>query len=148
MSEWHEITNAEDIHGLLEFYGGFHDSCIKELKYVSGAEVNNNRALRFGESKDRIVNITLQRQWLPISIELRFVGMRKMNIVGWQRNYFCDIFDCYLAIHHDLVAGLDDELIVWADNEGFNPKNIFDRDILSEPGTSFIVAEKLSWRKL
>ncbi len=148
MSGWHEIVNAEDINTLQSFYGGFHDSCIKELKYLSGAGVNDKRAMFSGEAKDRIVDVVFQRQGLPITIELRFVGMRKMNIVGWQQNYFCDISDCYLAIHKDLIPGLDDDLIVWADNVGFDPKNVLNRKVLQEPDTSFIVAEKLLWREL
>jgi len=71
-----------------------------------------------------------------------------MNIVGWQRYYSCDIFDCYLAIHNDLIAGLDDNLIVWADNAGFNPKSFCERRLLSEPEVSFIIAENLFWREI
>ena len=146
MSNWHEVNTIEDIKGLLEYYEGFHDSCIKELRYTSGAWVDNDRTMVFGESKDRQVDIVFQRQWNPITIELRFIGMITMNIAGWQRYYSCDIYDCYLAFHNDLVATLDGNLIIWADNAGFNPKNLLERDILSESQVSFIVAEKLFWR--
>ena len=148
MNVWHEINSAKDIDYLFEFYGGFHDSCIKELRYASGAMVTADRAMFFGKSQDRQVDIVFQSQWNPNEIEMRFVGMRRMNITGWQSNYLCEIFGCHLAFHNDLIAGLDDDLIVWSDNSGFNPKQLLDRQILSEPGVSFIIAEKLSWREV
>ena len=148
MNNWYDVNNQSDINYLMETYGGFHDSCITELRYISGADVNDNLSMGFGESLDRKLSIIFKRQWKPVKIELLFEGMRQMNIAGWQNNYFCDIFDCYLAIHNDLVKGRDDNLIVWADNSGFNPKELYERKILSEPLISYIISEKLKWRLL
>ncbi|MCL2678089.1 MAG: hypothetical protein FWE85_03445 [Clostridiales bacterium] len=148
MGEWHSIKSNSDINSLLEFYGGFHDSCIKEIRYTSGAWVDADMAMHMGEQEDWQVDIVFQRQWEPISIELRFTGMRKMNIAGWQRNYYCDIYDCYLAFHNDLITCLDEILIVWADNAGFESKNFSERCIIEEPGASFIIAKNLLWREI
>ena len=93
MAEWYKIRNIEDINYLLRYYGGFHDSCIKELRYLSGMGVNEDMAMLFGESKDRQVEIIFQRQWAPTTVELRFTGMRIMNIAGWQRYYASEIID-------------------------------------------------------
>jgi len=147
MGEWHSVNTNKDINNLLEFYHGFHDSCIKEIRYISGAGVNADKSMFFGEAKDRRVEVAFQSQWNPGTIELRFTGMRRMSIIGWQRNYFCDIYGCYLAIHNDLITGLDEKLIVWADNGGFDPKASFEKHTLSEPETSFIIAENLFWRE-
>lgn len=148
MSIWHDVSNQFDIDYLNEIYGGFHDACITELRYISGAYVDKNLAMGFGESIDRKLFVIFKRQWKPMKIELLFEGMREMNIAGWQNHYFCDIFDCYLALHQDLIKGRDDNLIVWADNAGFNPKEIYERNILSEPLTTYIISEKLKWRLL
>ena len=144
---WNSVNKSEDIEALLAFYGGFHDSCIKELKYVSGMKVNDEKIMLFGEAKDRHVSIIFQRQWDPVTIELYFLGLRRMSIAGWQRNYLNEINNCYLALRNDLIAGMDDDMIVWADHTGFNPKDSFERNYLAEPMTSFIIADKLLWRE-
>ena len=148
MSNWNDVKNQFDIDDLKEIYGEFHDACITELRYVSGTDVNENLSMGFGESLDRKLFVIFNRQWKPAKIELLFEGMRQMNIAGWQNNYFCDIYKCYLALHNDLIKGRDDHLIVWADNSGFNPKENYERNILSEPLTTYIISEKLKWRLL
>ncbi len=146
MGNWYDVNNQSDIDFLMKIYGGFHDACITELRYISGADVNENLSMRFGESQDRKLYVIIKRQWNPMKIELLFEGMRQINIAGWQNNYFCDICDCYLAIHNNLITGRDDNLIVWADSSGFNPKELYDGNILSEPLISYIISEKLKWR--
>ena len=82
-------------------------------------------------------------------IELRFTGVRKCNIVGWEDNYFCDIFGAYLSFHSDLLGKTrDDKLIVWVDWEGFNPQNYTEEKTLSTNGkhSTYVIAEKLLWR--
>jgi hypothetical protein len=148
MSIWHELNSQIDIDYLKKTYGGFHDSCITELHYISGADVDESLCMGFGNSKDKKLSVIFKRQWKPIKIELFFEGMRKMNIAGWQKNYYCEILDCYLELQNDLIKGIDDNLVVWADDAGFNPKKIFDRNILHEPMTTYIVSEKLKWRLL
>jgi hypothetical protein len=148
MSTWQEVNNQSDVDYLKQIYGGFHDSCITELHYFSGADVGENLSMRFGDSTDRKLSVRFKRQWEPVKIELLFEGMRRMNIAGWQNYYFCEILGCYLKRHNDLIKGLDDSLVVWADDVGFNPKELFDRNILAEPLITYIISEKLRWRFL
>jgi hypothetical protein len=148
MSIWHEINSQIEIDYLMQTYGGFHDSCITELHYVSGADIDESLSMRFGNSKDKKLSVILKRQWKPIKIELYFEGMRKMNIAGWQKNYISEILDCYLKLHNDLVKGDCVNLVVWADDEGFDPKGIIGSDILEEPMSTYIISERLKWRLL
>lgn len=148
MGIWQEINNQADIDYLRKIYGGFHDSCITELQYISGADVDKNLSMGFGDSMDRKLSVKFKRQWKPVELELLFEGMRKMNIAGWQNNYYCEILDCYLKLQNDLIKGLDDNLVVWADDAGFNPKEIFDCNALAEPMMTYIISEKLKWRLL
>ena len=37
---WNEINTEQEVNAFLELYGYFHDSCLKELRYISGAFVN------------------------------------------------------------------------------------------------------------
>ena len=38
---WYEISSERDINDFMKKINFFHDCCIKELKYSSGAYVNN-----------------------------------------------------------------------------------------------------------
>jgi hypothetical protein len=143
---WHEIVNQADIDFLNKSYGGFHDSCITELNYLSGGYVNENLSMGFGDAPDRKVSVILKRQWKPTKLELLFEGMRRMNIAGWQNNSYCEIFACYLKLQNDLIKGRDDNLVVWADDMSFDPKGAFDRKILEEPMVTYIISESLRWR--
>ena len=145
MDNWVSVDSDIEIKYLLDFYGGFHDSSIKELKYESGTWVDSKKSMCMGNWEDNQVEVIFHRQGEPISIELLFVGMRKMNIVRYQ-DYFCDIFDCYLGIRNDLIPGLDKNLIIWTDDGRFSSKESLDRQLLSEPGISYIIADKLFWR--
>ena len=40
------IDNQESIDYLMNQFNGFHDSCIKEVRYVSGAYVSQNGAIK------------------------------------------------------------------------------------------------------
>jgi hypothetical protein len=37
---WNEINSNEDLSNFMDMHYGFHDSCLKELKYISGAYAN------------------------------------------------------------------------------------------------------------
>ena len=145
---WNEIKNEIDIENLMEEYCGFHDSCIVSINYQSGAFVDDKGAMAFGGLFDRSIEMVLHSQCNK-PIELRFTGVRKCNIVGWEDNYFCDIFGAYLNFHSDLLGKTrDDKLILWADWDGFNPIKYTEETPISTNGNSstYVIAEKLFWR--
>lgn len=145
---WNEVREQEDIDHLLEIYGNFHDSCIVGLEYMSGASVGRNKSMYFAGPDDRRLDLLLHRQWEPVEVELSFTGVRKFSIVGWNDNYFCDIYGCHLGFHRDLLPGRDDKLIVWSDNSVFSPNNEMSRGLLDSGNSSYIIAQNLSWRLL
>ncbi len=145
---WNEIKNENDIESIMNEYGGFHDSCIVSVNYHSGAYVDDNGGMANGELLEHSVEMVLHSQWNN-PIELHFIGVRKCSIVGWQDNYFCDIFGAYLSFHTDLLGKTrDDKLIVWADYENFNPTNYIEEKLISPNAANctYIIAEKLLWR--
>lgn len=147
---WNEIRNENDIESLMTEYGGFHDSCIVSINYQSGAKVDSEGAMLNGELTEHTLDMVLHSQWNK-AIQLHFTGVRKCNIVGWQDNYFCDIFGAYISFHNDLLGKTcDDKLIVWADDEYFIPTNYTEERLISPNATNctYIIAEKLSWRMI
>ena len=145
---WNEIKNEADIQNLMKEYSGFHDSCIISINYHSGAFIDNKRYMGYGGLLDYRIEMILHSQ-LNKPIELRFTGVRKCNIVGWEDNYFCDIYSAYLNFHNDLLGKTrDDRLIVWANWDGFNPINYTEEETISTNGkhVTYVIAEKLFWR--
>ena len=141
--EWHRIIDKRDINILMNDYYGFHDSCLVSLNYSSGASVDNNGSMGCGTSEEKELHIFFQSQCVNKVLELSFSHVKNFHIAGWQEHYFCDIFDCYLDFRNDLVKDRDDTLIIWADNESFNPNEENERPILNEPMTTYVIADSL-----
>lgn len=140
---WNRIENDNDIKNLMEKYMGFHDSCIVSAAYSSGAKVDDNKCMSNGGSSEHTLSLIFNSQWCP-PLELMFMGVRKCSIVGWQENYFCDIFDAYLAFNTGLLGkGRDDRLIVWADGVGFSPEKISEASLL---GYTYVIAQEAMWK--
>lgn len=147
MSQWHQVQIQSDIDQLLETYGGFHDSCIVSLHYVSGTYVDDDNAMVFGSDDDFVLNIVFQRQWEPKGLELCFSGVRRFHITALQDNYFDDIYEAYLAFHDGILPAkyrAADRVIVWADDAGFCVNELSEAPV--EPDVSYVIATGLKWR--
>lgn len=147
MSQWHQVQIQSDIDQLLETYGGFHDSCIVSLHYVSGTYVDDDNAMVFGSDDDFVLNIVFQRQWEPKGLELCFSGVRRFHVTALQDNYFDDIYEAYLAFHDGILPAkyrAADRVIVWADDAGFCVNELSEAPV--EPDFSYVIATGLKWR--
>ena len=141
---WNQIKEQKDIDFLLDEYFGFHDSCICNAGYKSGAEVDDNGHMH-GVSNDCALIMRFDSQ-MPLfhkqpekaSLELKFSGLRQLNLIGYQENYFCDISSCYLAFYKNYI--------VWSDNDYFDPDNLQKTQLLEEPMSTFVIADKMEWR--
>lgn len=147
MREWTLVKTQEDIEKLLECYFGFHDSCLVGLDYKTGAFVDGS-CMYFGSPEQRELHMIFHSQWEERPLELYFTGVRGYFISGYQDLYSCEIFDCYLKIHIDLIPGKDEPLFVWADNSSFSPENMPQGRLLHEPMPTYVVASSLKWRFL
>ena len=58
---WNRIQNQAEADAFLERIGNFHDSCIKELSYVSGAYVDDDLSMH-PVNEQRVLRLILQRQ--------------------------------------------------------------------------------------
>lgn len=140
---WFDVTSQDDIDTLLNEYYGFHDSCIVSVQYTSGAAVddagfmgsrgNNYLIIRFDSQMPTFFNQSKKK-----TLELKFSVLRRINLIGIQDNYFCDISDCYLAFYQNHI--------IWANTECFNPLEYFGDKLLDEYMNTFVIADHLSWR--
>ena len=132
--KYNVIKNANDILYLMEKYNDFHDSCIKEIHYLSGGFVGENLAM-YPINDQRRVSIIFQRQGASDSvIELLFMGVDKINLEPRNEEYDCIIFGASLKIVNNLVY--------WSEYDDFD-----ENDLVNERGT-WISARQVMWREL
>lgn len=129
---WNDILCQYDLEKFLKLFGSFHDSCIKELKYTSGAFVNQNLSI-YPINDQRNLKIIFQRQISnPSVIEMEFMGLIRLNMYPVNENYTCEIFDATMILSEDGVC--------WYDCEKLTEKD------LSDYNGTLICASKVRWR--
>lgn len=131
---WYEINNNEDMSNFMNSMCHFHDSCIKELKYFSGAYVGQNLSM-YPINDRRILTVIIQRQFRENSmIEMEFQGLKLLKLFPTGEEYTCEILDSAMF--------LKDGCFYWCDKG-----DLAETDLEDYSGT-MICAEKLRWRTL
>ncbi len=128
---WNQIRNENDIQEFMNTHYCFHDSCIKELKYLSGAYIKDKWMHPINDK--RILRIIIHGQYDEHSvIEMEFGGLKRLNLSPDDEKYSCDIFGVTML--------MKDDLIYWCDDDNLTIDNIDDYR-----GT-LICASVLKWR--
>ena len=129
---WNEIANEIDLNSFMNTVYKFHDSCLKELKYISGAYVNENLNM-LPVNKQRILSIIIQRQFEnPSVIEMQFMGLKYLKLFPNDENNTCEILDATMILKEDCIY--------WCDCGGLSAENI-------EGYTGTVIcASKVRWR--
>lgn len=131
---WNEIIDDSTLIKFLESVNYFHDSCIKELKYLSGAYVDETLSM-YPFNDRRVLNVVIQRQFKENSmIEMEFSGLRYLKLFPADENYTCEILDSTMI--------LKDDCIYWCDCGCLS-----ESDLSKYTGT-LICASKLRWRSI
>ena len=129
-----ELKNNKDIEKLMQKFNWFHDSCIKELQYYSGGYVGEDGSM-YPFNSARCVKIIFQSQdTIAGVIELKFDGIKKLNLIPRNEEYDCIIYSASLEKIGNIFYWSE-----WGDFEI--------EDLTKEEGT-WVSAEKVSWRTL
>lgn len=129
-----QINTESDIQKLNEKFNFFHDSCIKEINYISGEYVDEKGAM-YPFNSERKLSVMLQSQNAQIrAIELVFEKIRSFYMAPKIPDYDGIIYESYFTKDHGLFY--------WSDSDEFisEPK-------LNDHGT-FIIAESVKWREV
>ena len=139
------INNQADIDTLLKEYFNFHDACVCSINYMSGAAVDEDGSMG-GTQENCSLTVRFESQ-MPAyhkqpekkSLELKFTGLRRLNLIGYEEDYFSGISSCYLSFYKDFI--------VWSDSDCFDPENFCGTPLFSAGSmATFIVADRLEWR--
>ena len=131
---WEIISTNDEILKFMEKVCYFHDSCIKEISYISGAYVDENLSM-YPLNNRRVLRVVIQRQYEKDSmIEMEFQGLKHLKLFPVDESYTCEILDSTMIIK--------DGNIYWCDCG-----NLSECDIDDYEGT-LICASKLKWRSI
>lgn len=131
---WEIINNNAQVLRFMEKMSYFHDSCIKEISYISGAYVDNDLSMH-PINDQRILRVIIQSQSneLPM-IEMEFQGLKYFKLFPVDTQYTCEILGATLTIK--------DGNIYWCDGV-----DLLEKDLDNYIGTS-ICALNLRWRSV
>ena len=131
---WKMILTNEDIQQFMERMLYFHDSCIKEIYYLSGAYVSDDLSM-YPINDRRILRVVVQRQYEKDSmIEIEFQGIKELKLFPVDENYTCEILNSTM-----IMEGRD---IYWYDSN-----DTLESALTTNSGI-FIRASKLKWRSI
>lgn len=130
---WKIVSTDEELRTFLDFVSCFHDSCIKEMHYTSGAYVDEDYSM-YPVNDYRILRVIVQHQDEQSSvIEMEFAGLKSLQLTPFDERYTCEI--------HDSTMVLKDGCVYWCDGSKMTDADPAD-------GSIYICASHLRWRTL
>jgi len=134
--DWKEIKTQADADSLMDVFGGFHDSCIREAHLWTEHYVQENLSMSCTGDLDNRMRILVQRQARnPAAIELLFEMVTRINLVPSAENYDSIIFEATLLVK--------DGNIFWSPDCDANTLSTFERENVTS-----VSAKKLKWREV
>lgn len=133
--EWIEIKEPSQINDFLDYFGYFHDSCLREMYMWTGTYVNEDLWMVVPGELDTNIKLLFQRQAAnPSAIELLFEQVTAIHIIPSVENADSIIYDANIL--------KCENQFYWADNYNWHPKD--NPDACS----SWISAKTLKWREV
>lgn len=130
---WNSICNEHDLTEFLKIYDYFHDSCLTELRYVSGAFVSDNLAMHPVNDKRKLYVIFQRQSKENMSVEMEFSGLTKLCLNPENPMYTCEICDISLFFENGKIY--------WGDSSDFA------RQRENYQGT-WLCADRVKWRMI
>lgn len=132
---WSELITNQDIRYFLEKINYFADSCIKEMKYVSGSYSEDGTTLyAANDIRDLYILFhSISSCCQCQSFEVKFSKIHKLILEPYKEDQDSVIYDTTLI--------KKDHLFYWFD---YKEEDIYN---FSPKGTA-VIAEKVSWRIL
>jgi hypothetical protein len=129
MTDWKEIKTDNDIEALLDLFGEFHDSCLREIHIVTKESVDKDLSMSFNGKLT--ATLLFQRQYdNPTVIELRFENVGRFNFLTSGQKYDPIIFEATFK--------KVDELFYWSSEDNWR---------LGDNDAVWISGERVYWRE-
>ncbi len=130
---WNRILTPDDAIKLMQLFGHFHDSCIREMHVWTDHWVSAELAMSCPGELDTRLRVLVQRQFEnPSAIELLFERVTRLNLVPTAENYDSIILGATLLQHNGEW--------VWSPEPDWSPADA------GRHASTWIAARRLSWR--
>lgn len=131
---WQQISDIKSMEQFMHEMCSFHDSCIKEMRYTSGAYVKENGWMH-PVNTTRALRVAIHRQAEnhPV-IELEFEKLRFLKLFPNNENCTSEILDSTMLMQDGCIYWMDSGCLTASDIENYK-------------GT-IICAENLRWRSI
>ncbi|KAA9333602.1 hypothetical protein [Adhaeribacter soli] len=125
---WKEIKTEAEIEQLLQSYGSFHDSCLRDLHISTREYVDEKLAMGFDNKN--IATLLFQRQFAtnPV-LELKFEDVDRLNFNPLGPEYYGIIYEATFKKVKDLFY--------WANEPDWE---------IGDEDANWISAKKVYWR--
>ncbi len=134
--EWNEINSQKDADKLMNIFGDFHDSCVREAHLWTDHWVSDYLSMSCPGNLDNRIRFLIQRQFKnPSAIELLFDEVTQFNLVPTSENFDSIIYQATLLV-------MDDGNIYWSPEGEWRP------DSPDKDESTWISAKKLCWREV
>ena len=131
---FNNISDKSSIDYLMHMFNGFHDSCIKEIRYVSGTYVDRNRAINPFDSI-KTAAVIFQSQSAAIrTIEMKFEKVHRLILCPKGEDEDAIIYGASIKKYNGLLywSSIDDAELTELESNEF----------------TWISSEKISWTVL
>jgi hypothetical protein len=133
--EWKEVRTQGEADALMEFFGHFHDSCIREAHLLTDSWVSPTLSMSCGIGPDADIRFLIQRQFKnPSAIELLFEQVVRFNFVAAPENYDSIIMDAALLVQGDTIF--------WSPEGDWKP------DKSGRDESTWVAAKRFRWREV
>ena len=117
---WREIKNKSELQQFMDSVNCFHDGCVKEMKYLSGAYVNADLSMYpVNDCRTLQLVIQLQNEKIPM-IEMKFEGLNFLRLIPVCDTYTCEISEASMFFSDNKIYWCDDVCSAKTDFNNFD----------------------------
>jgi hypothetical protein len=133
--QWKEVDTQDDADALMEVFGNFHDSCIREAHLWTDHWVSSELSMSCSTHLDVKIRFLIQRQFTkPSAVELLFEYVTRFNLVPSPENCVSVILAATLLVQ--------DGIVFWSPEGDWRP------DKPNADEFTWVSARRLRWHEV
>jgi hypothetical protein len=133
--EWTEVKTPDDARSLMDVFGNFHDSCIREAHLSTDHWVSRDLSMSCAGHLDNKIRFLIQRQFRnPSAIELFFDHVTRFNLVPAPNGHDAVIFAATLLVQEGYIF--------------WSPEDDWRQEKPNRDEFTWVSAKKLRWREV
>lgn len=114
--KWTEIASQEDVDLLMDVFGGFRESCLREVHVWTDHWIRPDLSIYYPSDLNTRIRVLFQRQVkAPSAVEILFEKVTHVNLAPTPERYYPVIFGARMF--------MEDGILYWANDEDWSPES-------------------------